>query len=137
VRDYDESTQMHATRTANYCCRCRTYSKALLLSAIAGLVFGCGGGSGPAPALVSDPNSATLAWDASPSPSVIGYRVYFGTVQGGPYSQAPGQGVDVGFVTSYTVNGLTSGTTYYFVATAYDFSQNESGYSNEVSKAIP
>jgi hypothetical protein len=47
------------------------------------------------------------------------------------------QNIDAGKVTTYTVSNLTDGLNYYFVATAYDTSGNESGYSNEVSKTIP
>jgi hypothetical protein len=48
-----------------------------------------------------------------------------------------GQGVNVGNITTFTVTGLTSGSRYYFVATAFDTSNNESVYSNEVFKDIP
>jgi hypothetical protein len=40
--------------------------------------------------------------------------------------------VDVGNVSTYTVNGLPDGGTYYFAATAYDTSSIESTYSAEV-----
>ena len=53
------------------------------------------------------------------------------------YSQAYGQGISAGNATTYTVLGLSSGTRYYFVVTAYDTSNNESGYSNESYKDIP
>jgi hypothetical protein len=39
-------------------------------------------------------------------------------------------------VTSYLATGLQSGTTHFFVVTAYDSEGNESVYSNEVSKSI-
>jgi len=84
---------------------------------------------------------ATLYWDQpkkgpniAKSP-VAGYRVYFGT-NSGTYFQPFGQGVDAGKVTSYTVQGLTSGTTYYFAVTTY-VGGHESPYSNQVSKDIP
>ncbi len=41
--------------------------------------------------------------------------------------------VDVKKVTAFTVTGLTDGRTYYFAVTAYDTSNLESTYSNEVS----
>ena len=70
-----------------------------------------------------------------------GYRVYYGTTQGGPYFQSPGNGVDVGNVTTFTVRELTSGTRYFFVATAYATNgasaTNESTFSNEVFKDVP
>ena len=41
-----------------------------------------------------------------------------------------------GNVTSYVATGLQSGTTYFFVISAYDNAGNESAYSAEVSKSI-
>jgi fibronectin type 3 domain-containing protein len=66
-------------------------------------------------------------------PNISGYRVYVGTASG---QYQFGQGLDVGNVTSYTVTGLSTGTRYYFVATAYDTSNIESELSNEVFKDI-
>ena len=74
----------------------------------------------------------TLAWDANTSPSIAGYKVYYGSASGS-YSY----GIDVGNVTSYTVPNLQDGTTYYFVMTDYDNSGQESGYSNQVSNSAP
>jgi chitodextrinase len=81
-------------------------------------------------------NTATLAWDVVTHPNLAGYRVYFGTAPG-TYSQAPGSGVNVGNVITHTITGLTSGTRYYFAVTAYDGSNVESAFSNEVFKDIP
>jgi hypothetical protein len=47
-----------------------------------------------------------------------------------------GSPVDVGNVTSYVVNNLTVGATYYFTVTSYTTSGVESAFSNEVSKSI-
>jgi chitodextrinase len=80
--------------------------------------------------------TATLAWDAVTDPTLGGYRIYYGTAPG-IYFQAAGQGLDVGKVTTYTVTGLNSGTQYYFAATGYDTSNDESTYSNEVFEVIP
>jgi hypothetical protein len=74
----------------------------------------------------------TLAWNANAESDLGGYRVHHGTTSGS-YSVH----IDVHNVTTYTVTGLTEGQTYYFVATAYDTSGNESGYSNQVSHTIP
>lgn len=72
----------------------------------------------------------TLAWDAS-SGEVNGYRIYYGTSQG-TYPSS----VDTGNVTEYALTGLQDGTTYYFVARAYnDFGESEN--SNEVSWTSP
>ena len=69
----------------------------------------------------------SLAWDPSTSEGVTGYHIYVGTASGS-YDRTD----DAGNVTTYTVNNLEPGYTYYFAATAYDESGNESGYSNEV-----
>jgi len=98
-------------------------------------LFGCGsGGSGEG---VDAPAAATLAWDAVQATALSGYRIYYGTSPG-LYFQSRGNGLTISSnVTTHVVTGLSSGTTYYFAATAFDTSGNESGYSAEVSKAIP
>jgi hypothetical protein len=70
----------------------------------------------------------TMAWNPNSEPDVAGYMVYYGTA-----SRNYGSSIDVGKVTSYTLTGLASGQTYYIALTAYDTSDNESGFSNEVS----
>ena len=87
-------------------------------------------GSGVQPA---SPHSVDLSWDASPS-QVVGYNLYRGTQAAGPY----------GKLNSSLIAGLTfvdtsvqSGNTYYYVATAVDSSQVESGYSNVGTAVIP
>src|SRR5256885_2610948 len=81
-------------------------------------------------------NSASLASDAVTTPTLAGYRVYFGTAPG-TYLQSLGQGISVGNVTAYTLTGLASGSQYYFAVTAFDTVGVESPYSNEVSKNVP
>ncbi len=72
---------------------------------------------------------ANLAWDPPDiSTDVAGYMIHYGTASG-TYSQA----IDVGNTTSYTVNNLIDGQTYYFAVTAYNAVGYESVYSNEVS----
>jgi len=73
----------------------------------------------------------SLAWDANTESDLGGYKVYYGTS-----ADALTQSVDVGNVTSTSIRNLTTGTTYYFAATAYDIDRNESTYSNVVSKAV-
>jgi hypothetical protein len=73
---------------------------------------------------------ANLAWDPpSISTDVTGYVIYYGTSTG-TYQQ----GVDVGNTTSYNINNLVDGLTYYFAVTAYNAGGSQSVYSNEVSK---
>lgn len=76
-----------------------------------------------------------LAWDPVGDSRVAGYKVEYGTSSGQYGSTIPVSGTVSG--TSTTVNGLQSGTTYYFVARACDTSGNCSGPSNEVSTTIP
>ena len=96
------------------------------------------------PALAFD---VTLQWDANTETDLAGYKVYYGQTQGGPYN---GTGATEGnspitmtladdenqdpAVVEKSLTGLTLGTMYYFVVTAYDNESPplESGYSNEV-----
>lgn len=75
--------------------------------------------------------TATIAWDPVTSTGLAGYKVYMGTVPG-----LYGTSFNVGNITSYIVNNLTVGRTYYFVVTAYNTSGMESLPSIEVSKTI-
>lgn len=75
---------------------------------------------------------ATLGWNASTSPTVVSYRLYYGTA-----SRSYGNSLSVGNNTSYSFTGqLTAGTRYYFAVTAVDAQGNESTYSNEANKLI-
>lgn len=76
-------------------------------------------------------SSVTLAWEANTEPDLAGYKLYQGAAAGGPYTLKQ----TLGLVTTTTVAGLQDGT-HYFVLTAFDTGGNESGYSNEVSKAF-
>jgi len=73
-----------------------------------------------------------LEWDASNSPDVTGYNLYYGT-NSGSYPVK----IDAGDSTSVTISNLLAGVTYYFVATAYDANGDESAYSNEVTFILP
>ncbi len=63
---------------------------------------------------------------------MAGYKIYYGVVSG-DYTNRD----DVGNVTAATVTGLAGGTTYYFAATTYDGSGNESDFSNEIAYKVP
>jgi hypothetical protein len=73
-----------------------------------------------------------LAWDPVSASNLAGYMLYYGSARGS-YSV----GVDAGNLTTAAISGLQEGSTYYFVATAYDVYGDESSPSNEVSYTIP
>jgi PKD repeat protein len=75
-----------------------------------------------------------LAWDASPSSGVSGYKIYCSQTSGSYSATACGQTFSA-TQTSYKVSGLQEGATYYFVATAYN-AATESARSNEVSAKV-
>ena len=80
--------------------------------------------------------TANLIWEPVLSAVLSGYRVYYGTAPG-VYQQPLGQGLDAGAASTFSLSGLSGGIRYYFAVTAYDASQNESGFSNEAVKDIP
>ena len=97
------------------------------------LVFGLSVGLCLLAGLVSAvARSVELDWNASSSPDVAGYNVYYGTTSGN-YSHK----VDAGNAVSVTISNLNAGATYFFAATAYDTNGNESAYSSEVSFIVP
>jgi hypothetical protein len=83
------------------------------------------------------PAQTTLAWDppvnvdGTPFTGHSGYKIHMGNASGS-YTQH----FDVGNTTSYALNNLSDGSTYYFVVTDYDNAGNESGFSNEVSRTF-
>jgi hypothetical protein len=76
---------------------------------------------------------STLSWNVSDE-VVTGYRIYYGTNQGGEYPEY----LDAGNVTQYSLHTLplTERQTYYFVVRAYN-DVGESDNSNEVSWTAP
>jgi Domain of unknown function (DUF4082) len=79
-------------------------------------------------------HSVTLSWTAGTSPNISGYNVYRSSVSGGPYARVSGSLVTG---TSYVDSTVSSGQTYYYVTTAVEGSNGESGYSNEAVAAVP
>jgi len=79
---------------------------------------------------VQPPPSATLSWDPVTDPTLDGFIVHVGTASG-LYTRT----IPVGNLTSYTVDSLSTGTTYFFSVTSHN-EAGESQPSNEVSKSI-
>ncbi len=79
-------------------------------------------------------HSADLSWDPPRHAPVIGYNVYGSNRKGGPYQQINSV---LNASTNYTDRSVKAGATYYYVVTAVDTDNLESGYSNEVKLVIP
>jgi hypothetical protein len=92
----------------------------------------CGGLAVMTPSSVSGTQSVTLAWNPVNSAAVAGYNVYFGSASGN-YTNV----TSVGNATNATISGLTEGATYYFATTTLSTFGLESGYSGEISYAVP
>jgi hypothetical protein len=122
--------------------------RVLVVSLVAGLglfsQFGCGGGGGdgsPSGSVGTGPGTAAVSWEAPTTNEdgsaldgdLAGYKLYYATAS--PIDKINAPSINVGNTTSYTLSGLNVGT-YYFSATAYDTSGNESALSGEVSKVI-
>jgi len=76
-----------------------------------------------------------VAWDAPTTNTdgsllndLVGYKLYYGTAPG-IYDHS----IDVRNMPIYTLAGLTQGQTYYLAVNAYNTSNAESDYSDEVS----
>jgi len=80
------------------------------------------------------PHTVGLSWNASTSQDVVGYNVYRSNVSGGPYNQINSM-LDPSL--NYTDTSVSSGNTYYYVATAVNSDNEESVYSNETQATIP
>ena len=83
----------------------------------------------------------SLAWDlpqtnqdGTASEVLAGIRIHWGQASG-KYTET--KEIKDPNATSTTIASLDEGKTYYFAATAFDFSGNDSDFSNEVSTTIP
>lgn len=76
--------------------------------------------------------SIALAWCASLSPSVSGYKLYYGPDHTRTYTQS----IQTSALTA-TIDNLTAGRAYFFAVTAYDSNGLESDFSNELGYVIP
>jgi fibronectin type 3 domain-containing protein len=67
-----------------------------------------------------------VTWNANTENDLAGYKVYCGT-----QSKIYGQPIDVGKATSYQINNVLGGTSYYVSLTVFVASGNESAKSGE------
>ena len=75
----------------------------------------------------ADDGRVRLDWTEVPETDVQGYLVYYGTNTGRYFGVAADAGpspIDVGNVTSITLDGLENGRLYYFAVSAYDASRS-------------
>jgi hypothetical protein len=95
------------------------------------------GGASPAkvPLVGQSIHAVDLSWNASTSPGVSGYNIYRGAVPGGPYPLKVNPTLNA--AVKYEDIQVPSCKTYYYVVTAVDAMNTESGYSNEASAAVP
>jgi hypothetical protein len=87
----------------------------------------------------------SFAWDKNTEPDIAGYYIYYKNgSSGAPYNgtgaeegnspiQIPVASLNDPDNPQFTIHGLSGTGTFYFVATTYDTSGNESGYSAELS----
>jgi hypothetical protein len=74
-----------------------------------------------------------LSWEPGGG-SAVGYDVFRGTAQAGPFEQI---NTALDSSTNYTDYTVVSGATYYYVVTAVNAQGEESAYSNVVQAVIP
>lgn len=108
--------------------------KIALVFVLVFVLVGCSGSIG-----MPGTGIATLSWgapttntDGSMLTDLAGYRIHYGVTRDNLSTI-----IEVGNSTSYQINNLIAGDTYYFAVTAYTTTGVESAYSNEVSKRIP
>jgi IPT/TIG domain/Purple acid Phosphatase, N-terminal domain/Fibronectin type III domain len=75
--------------------------------------------------------SLLISWDAVQDSRLAGYKIKYGT-SSGSYSQS----VDVGKVSSFVLQGLTEGMTYYLVVVGYDSNKLEGLPSAQISGTV-
>ncbi len=101
--------------------------RGLFVLAVAFCVILVGSGRG-----LAATKSVVLEWDASPSPSAIGYALYMGTAPGEYFDV-----LDMAYGTAAFIPDLIPGVTYYFWVTAYNEDVIESDPSNELAYEVP
>ena len=98
-----------------------------------GCSSGGGDGSSGGGGSLGDGGVIKLGWSPNTESDLAGYKVYYGTSSGDYRTPIDvGMGTPSGGLTIFSLTNLTKGQTYCIASTAYDFSNNESGLSNEV-----
>lgn len=69
-----------------------------------------------------------LDWNDNPESDINEYKIYRGTTFGGPYTE-----IDADVVSNFDDSSVVNGTRYYYVVTAVDNANQESGYSNQAT----
>lgn len=78
-------------------------------------------------------HSVYLTWNPGDG-NAVGYNIYRGTSKSGPFTEI---NTALDSSTNYTDSTVSSGTTYYYVATEVNAEGQESAYSNEVQAVVP
>jgi len=81
---------------------------------------------------VQNAKAVILAWNPNVETNLAGYKPYYGGASG-TYTNT----TTLGLVTTSTILGLFSSTTYYFALTAYNTQGQESDFSGEIAYTTP
>ena len=84
--------------------------------------------------LFGQPEPVDLEWDANSEPDLAGYNIYRSNQSGSGYVRLNGPLITI---TSYSDDTIEAGQTYYYVCTAVNDADLESGFSNEVPFIVP
>ncbi len=80
--------------------------------------------------LVATPGNGVvhLDWNDNPESDINEYKLYRGTTYGGPYTE-----IDADVVSNFDDSSVVNGNRYYYVVTAVDNANQESGFSNQAT----
>lgn len=84
--------------------------------------------------LLAQPVPVELEWDPNTETDLAGYNIYRSTQSGSGYVRLNGILISS---TSYSDDTIAAGQTYYYVCTAVNNADLESGFSNEVPYTVP
>ena len=124
--DGDIAEDQIATATGSYSATAPTSASTPWVTQMA--TFQSGASVLPAPK-----HSVSISWDPSPSTNAAYYKVYRGTVSGGPYNLL---GTNI-TANTYTDSTVQSGATYYYVTTTVSTAGLESIFSNQFKCTVP